>query len=63
MSTQPSRKELDQMRIENERYMKSHPELNDAVQEFVYAVLKQKPENVRDFAINFFTKPIPDSSS
>lgn len=63
MSSAQTRKEIDQMRIENERYMKSHPELNDAVQEFVLAVLKKKPENVRDFAIDFFTKPISDSNA
>ena len=55
------RNELDKLRIENERYMRAHPELNEAVQEFVYAVLKRKPEDVRSFAIDFFTKPVNDS--
>lgn len=55
------RDQLDKLRIENERYMRAHPELNEAVQEFVYAVLKRKPEDVRAFAIDFFTKPVNDS--
>jgi hypothetical protein len=42
--------------------MRDHPELNAAVQEFVYAVLKRKPEDVRAFAIDFFTKPIAEDS-
>jgi hypothetical protein len=61
-SAQVQRDQLDRLRIENERYMRDHPELNDAVQEFVHAVLKRKPEDVRAFAIDFFTKPIADSS-
>jgi hypothetical protein len=56
------RDQLDKLRIENERYMRSHPELNEAVQEFVYAVLKRKPDNVRAFAVDFFTRPIAESS-
>lgn len=51
------RSQLDKLRIENERYMRAHPELNEAVQEFVYAALKRKPDDVRAFAIDFFTKP------
>lgn len=56
------RESLDKLRVENERYMRSHPELNEAVQEFVYAVLKRKPDDVRAFAVDFFTKPIAESS-
>lgn len=62
-AAQVQRDQLDKLRIENERYMRDHPELNEAVQEFVYAVLKRKPDDVRAFAVDFFTKPIPDSSS
>jgi hypothetical protein len=46
--------QLDQLRLENERYMRSHPELNKAIQEFVYQVLKRKPDNIRNFALDFF---------
>lgn len=56
-----SRAELDKLRIENERYMRDHPELNAAVQEFVYSVLKRKPDDVRAFAIDFFTRPIQEN--
>ena len=61
-ATQVQRDQLDKLRIDNERYMRAHPELNEAVQEFVYAVLKRKPDDVRAFAVDFFTKPIADSS-
>lgn len=56
-----NRAELDKLRIENERYMMEHPELNAAIQEFVYSVLKRKPEDVRAFAIDFFTRPIQET--
>ena len=59
---QIQRDQLDKLRLDNERYMRAHPELNEAVQEFVYAVLKRKPDNVRAFAVDFFTKPLPESS-
>ena len=55
------RAELDKLRIENERYMRDHPELNAAVQEFVISVLKRKPDDVRAFAIDFFTRPIQET--
>lgn len=58
-----NRAELDKLRIENERYMRDHPELSAAVQEFVYAVLKRKPDDVRAFAIDFFTRPIQEDNS
>jgi hypothetical protein len=61
-TAQAQRDQLDKARIENERYMRAHPELNEAIQEFVYAVLKRKPDNVRAFAVDFFTKPIADGS-
>ena len=60
-SAQVQRDQLDKLRIENERYMRAHPELNEAVQEFVYAVLRRKPEDVRAFAVDFFTRPVNDS--
>jgi len=55
------RAELDKTRIENEKYMRDHPELNNAVQEFVLSVLKRKPDDVRSFAVDFFTRPIHDN--
>lgn len=60
-SAQVQRDQLDKLRIENERYMRAHPELNEAVQEFVYAVLRRKPDDVRAFAVDFFTRPVNDS--
>jgi hypothetical protein len=61
-AAQVQRDQLDKLRIENERYMRAHPELTEAVQEFVYAVLKRKPDDIRSFAIDFFAKPAADSS-
>jgi hypothetical protein len=61
-AAQVQRDQLDKLRIENERYMRAHPELNEAIQEFVYAVLKRKPDDIRSFAIDFFAKPVADSS-
>ncbi len=61
LQAQMQRDQMDKLRIENERYMKEHPELNEAIQDFVYAVLKRKPDDVRAFAIDFFTKPINDN--
>jgi hypothetical protein len=55
------RDQLDKLRIENERYMRDHPELNEAVQEFVFSVLKRKPDNVRDFCVEYFSKPPADN--
>ena len=59
--SQKSRKELDKLRIENEMYLREHPELNQAIQEFVYAVLKEKPDDVNAFAAGFFTRPRDES--
>jgi hypothetical protein len=51
---QVQKDQLDQLRIENERYMRNHPEFNKAIQDFVYEVLKRKPENIQTFAVDFF---------
>jgi hypothetical protein len=61
-AAQVQRDQLDKLRIENERYMRAHPELNEAIQEFVYAVLKRKPDDIRSFAIDFFSKPVAESA-
>ena len=48
--------DLNKMRIENERYMLKHPELNEAIQEFIISVLKYKPKDVKSFACDYFTR-------
>jgi hypothetical protein len=58
---QAERDQRDRIRLENERYMREHPDLNEAFQEFIYAVLKRRPDDIRAFAMDFFTKPIADN--
>jgi hypothetical protein len=59
-AAQIRRDELDKQRVENEHYMRAHPELNDAFQEFIYTALKRRPEDIHAFAVDFFTKPIAE---
>lgn len=46
---------LDQIRIENEKYLRKHPELNKMISEFMMALLKDKPKEVLPYAVVFFT--------
>ncbi|XP_072317146.1 RIIa domain-containing protein 1-like isoform X2 [Eucyclogobius newberryi] len=46
-----------QTRINNENYLRSHPELDILIGDFLRAVLLQRPVDVRDFAAEFFTDP------
>ncbi|OHT02467.1 hypothetical protein TRFO_30412 [Tritrichomonas foetus] len=46
---------LDQIRIENEKYLRRHPELNKMISEFMMALLKDKPKEVLPYAVVFFT--------
>ncbi|KAJ3009297.1 UNVERIFIED_CONTAM: RIIa domain-containing protein 1 [Siphonaria sp. JEL0065] len=39
-----------QTRIDNEHYLRDHPEIKDILNYFMGQVLLKKPENVRDFA-------------
>ena len=56
MSTNESIDEkLDIIRMENERYLRKHPELNKMISEFMVALLKDKPKEVLPYAVVFFT--------
>jgi len=38
----------------NERYMRSHPEIKAVVSAFTKAVLREKPDDIKAFASNWF---------
>jgi len=44
-------------RIDNERYLREHPELECLLSKFLREVVRHRPDNVRDFAADFFTSP------
>eukprot|EP00050_Salpingoeca_kvevrii_P022015 m.119862 g.119862 ORF g.119862 m.119862 type:complete len:77 (-) comp9565_c0_seq3:1893-2123(-) len=51
-------------RIENERYLRSHPEIALMLREFSKAVLTHKPEDIPAFAADFFSdEELPDKMS
>ena len=45
------------MRIENEQYFRSHPEIETMISRFVKKVLDERPENILQFAGVFFDRP------
>jgi hypothetical protein len=55
------------MRLENEKYLRAHPELKMMMNRFLRDVLEKEPRDVTSFAAAFFTDPalrrkvIPDS--
>ncbi|KAH3833103.1 RIIa domain-containing protein 1-like [Dreissena polymorpha] len=44
-------------RIENEKYLREHPEVECLVSGFLQDVLTRRPENIREFAADHFTDP------
>ena len=44
-------------RIESERYLRSHPEIHEMLARFVNKVLLEKPEDVKEFAADYFNDP------
>lgn len=44
-------------RISNERYLRSHPEVELLVSDFLREVLLKRPENILEFAAEHFTDP------
>ncbi|XP_020783749.1 RIIa domain-containing protein 1 [Boleophthalmus pectinirostris] len=44
-------------RIDNENYLRSHPEIEILVGDFLRDVLLQRPVDVRDFAAEHFSNP------
>eukprot|EP00826_Nyctotherus_ovalis_P007063 TRINITY_DN1173_c0_g1_i25.p2 TRINITY_DN1173_c0_g1~~TRINITY_DN1173_c0_g1_i25.p2 ORF type:complete len:107 (-),score=45.59 TRINITY_DN1173_c0_g1_i25:124-444(-) len=54
-------KELDrkklELKIENELYIRAHPELKTMISLFLKKVLDEQPKNVLQFAGSFFDRP------
>ncbi|XP_053551444.1 RIIa domain-containing protein 1 [Bombina bombina] len=44
--------------ISNERYLRSHGEVDFLLSGFIREVLLRRPENIREFAAEYFTDPI-----
>ncbi|XP_064391262.1 RIIa domain-containing protein 1-like [Halichondria panicea] len=44
-------------RIENEYYLRKHPELSVLISNFVSEVLLTRPAKIREFAAEYFTDP------
>lgn len=42
------------IRIDNERYLRNHPEINALIGGFVSAVVLQRPKDIREFAAGKF---------
>ncbi|KAI8828801.1 hypothetical protein BJ741DRAFT_625158 [Chytriomyces cf. hyalinus JEL632] len=42
-------------RIDNERYLRDHPEIKDILNHVMSQVLQHKPENLRDFVADVFS--------
>jgi len=59
--TQEQQEKLNQTNIQinmqNERYLRAHPEIRSLISVFVKQVLEYKPENILSFAGDFFTRP------
>jgi hypothetical protein len=45
-----------ELRIENEKYFREHPELNAMVQLFIFKVLDDRPDNILAYAGQFFDR-------
>ncbi|XP_063735491.1 RIIa domain-containing protein 1 [Eleginops maclovinus] len=44
-------------RINNEKYLRSHPEVEVLIGDFLRDVLLKRPVDIRDFAADHFNKP------
>ncbi|XP_071326566.1 RIIa domain-containing protein 1 [Trachinotus anak] len=44
-------------RIDNEKYLKSHPEVELMIGDFLRDVLLKRPADIREFAADHFTNP------
>lgn len=44
-------------RMENEEYLRSHPEIDILITSFLRELLLRRPGNVREFASAYFTSP------
>ncbi|CAI7998058.1 RIIa domain-containing protein 1 [Geodia barretti] len=45
------------LRIENELFLRRHPELHTLLSSFVSEVLLKKPQNIKEFAAGYFSDP------
>ena len=45
------------IQIQNEYYIRDHPELKYLIQNFYTEVLEKKPKDVTQFAVSYFTRP------
>ncbi len=45
------------LRVENELYLRSHPEVSALVSSFVDSVISTKPDDIPAFAAEFFASP------
>jgi len=45
-----------ELRIENEKYFRDHPELNSMVELCIFKVLDDRPENILAYAGQFFDR-------
>jgi hypothetical protein len=41
-------------RLNNEKYLRDHPELNDLISVFLFKVLEEKPDDILKYAGKFF---------
>ncbi|XP_031555299.1 RIIa domain-containing protein 1-like [Actinia tenebrosa] len=44
-------------RIENEKYLRDHPEVSCLITGFLGSILQQRPGSVREFAASYFSNP------
>ncbi|XP_070768534.1 RIIa domain-containing protein 1 [Enoplosus armatus] len=44
-------------RVDNEKYLRSHPEVEVLIGDFLRDVLLKRPAEIREFAADHFTKP------
>ncbi|XP_063173169.1 RIIa domain-containing protein 1 [Candoia aspera] len=44
-------------KINNEKYLRAHTEIEVLLSGFLRDVLMQRPENIREFAADYFTNP------
>ena len=45
----------EQLQLENETYLKEHPEIRGIMSLFMARVLEEKPKDVQKFTLDFFT--------
>ncbi|XP_064620592.1 RIIa domain-containing protein 1-like [Lineus longissimus] len=49
-------------RMENEKYLRQHPEVECLIAGFLGEILKKRPENIREYAARHFTNSnLPDT--